>query len=314
MRQLSLRTRIMFAIAAFVVIALAGGGTTIWIVHRMDGALSSVISSRVAALNAAQEMESSLAMQRGLLSYYFIDGNAQWLTQLDQDRYGFENWLKKTRELSDSAAEREILNNIESRYIRYTEVRDHVIDLYKAGRREDGYKLHRDVRNPFFAVRELMEEFKRIQYDRIGSLSGKVHFQVVLFDIAASAAMVLALALGVTLAVLLLNRVLVPIRLLALAADKRPEASAREPDEVKALGRKMQELIESVDITRTELELSREHLLQSEKLVQIGKLAAGVAHSIRNPLTSVKMRLFTMERTLSLSPPRRRTWMSFPRR
>jgi signal transduction histidine kinase len=52
--------------------------------------------------------------------------------------------------------------------------------------------------------------------------------------------------------------------------------------------------------TQSELEKSREHLLQSEKLALVGKLAAGTSHSIRNPLTSVKMRLFSLGRSLDL--------------
>jgi signal transduction histidine kinase len=60
-------------------------------------------------------------------------------------------------------------------------------------------------------------------------------------------------------------------------------------------------LIEDVDTTHSELEKSREHLFHSEKMAMVGKLAAGMAHSIRNPFTSVKMRLFSLSRSSNLS-------------
>ena len=73
------------------------------------------------------------------------------------------------------------------------------------------------------------------------------------------------------------------------------------PDEVAALSNRVHSLIEDVDLAQTELTRSQEHLLQSGKWAMVGKLAAGVAHSIRNPLTSVNMRLFSLKRSLAMS-------------
>lgn len=62
----------------------------------------------------------------------------------------------------------------------------------------------------------------------------------------------------------------------------------------------MREMREAVHRTQAELAESNKNLRHVEKLAMVGKLAAGVAHSVRNPLTSVKLRLFSLERRLTL--------------
>ena len=61
---------------------------------------------------------------------------------------------------------------------------------------------------------------------------------------------------------------------------------------------RVEALREQVDKKQVELDESHQTLRQVEKLAMVGKLAAGVAHSVRNPLTAVKLRLFSLERTM----------------
>jgi signal transduction histidine kinase len=57
---------------------------------------------------------------------------------------------------------------------------------------------------------------------------------------------------------------------------------------------------------RTRLVQSQTLLASQEKLATLGTLAAGIAHEIRNPLTSLKARLYTLDKHLHAVPAARK--------
>jgi signal transduction histidine kinase len=58
-------------------------------------------------------------------------------------------------------------------------------------------------------------------------------------------------------------------------------------DELRNNRRELEERLEELDRAYTELEQTQESLIRSEKLASVGQLAAGVAHEVGNPLSSI---------------------------
>ena len=271
-----------------------------WHTYRMGHLFTSVIDTAVMGLQAAEELETALVRQKGLTTYYFLDGNPDWLNQLEELNESFNSWLKKARKSAQTDNERSILNQIESEYLRYIFARDQVIQLYQAGKREAGAQRHWDVRKQFFAIQGLCDQYRVIHKEEINDAWKKSRAQTRMVKGMTLVALPSVLVLGVLLAYILLNQILKPIRILSMEAGD-VDINSSLPREMTALSQRVHSLMENVDQTQSELQQSRAHLLQAEKLAMVGKLAAGVAHTIRNPLTSVNMRLFSLERSLELS-------------
>jgi signal transduction histidine kinase len=300
-KRLSLRTRIFIILAALLLTTLAGGLVTMWHSEATDSLFATLIDRNLASFQAAEELENSLLIQKGYLTYFFLDGNPDWLDKLAVHNRGFKKWLDKARASAYTPPMFEIIDQIDLLYQDYLKQREEVINLYKAGQRQEGYELHQELRKQFAAIYQMCERYKVIHEYAINRIRSESRANARLINSLTLLAMFIVVSLGTIFIYILIKQILGPIRQLAL--ETGPEAGdANVPDEIKALSRRVYNLIDDVDQAQSRLEKSQEYLLQSEKLALVGRLAAGVAHSIRNPLTSVKMRLFSLERHLQLSP------------
>jgi signal transduction histidine kinase len=299
-KNLSLRARLVALLTALVLTTIGGGLVTLWHNAAMDSLLTSLIDKNLASYHAAEGLETALLQQKGFLTYYFLDGDLQWLKEIARYNLAFEEWLEKARKTAYTGAMREIVSQVDAKYHHYLVGREQVINLYREGKRQAGAKLHWEVRQQYVEILNLCRLYKLTNESAISRVRKESQARAGFVNVFALAVISAVAVLGVLLAYILIKQVLGPIRQLALeTAPANPVT--RVPDEVKALSSRVHSLIEDVDHAQIELERSQEHLLQSGKWAMVGKLAAGVAHSIRNPLTSVNMRLFSLKRSLAMS-------------
>jgi len=296
---MSLRSRIFLIISTLVIITILGALVMVGYTYRMEGLLTRVIDKYMGGLQAAESLELAFVNQKGFVSYYFMDGDPNWLLQMERYRHIFRDKIKKSKRLATTVEEKKALDLIESKYIQYITSKDKVIDLYKSGERETGSKLHEKVREYFFNVLKLCDVYKHLFSEKVQKVKEQSLVQARKLRIIAGSAVLIVLFLAIILIFFLVHDILEPVRRLALETDRK-NGTQKTGDEMKALSLGVHGLIKEYDQTQSELEKSREYLLQSEKMALVGKLAAGTSHSIRNPLTSVKMRLFSLSRSLDL--------------
>jgi len=300
MDRFSLRSRIFSMLTALLFIILAGGFVMVWYTYRMERLLTSIIDEDITAYQTAEALESSLVNQKGFVSYYFLDGNPDWLKRLGAYRQIFTERFKEAQALPKGGPEEQIIGQLDFEYNRYITSKDQVIRHYKVGEYDAGAEIHQNVRNYFFKILDLCKKYKTIQIEKIMLAKAESRAYATKLRSIALMGVLVSFLLGMLMVFVLINQVLDPIKQLAKEANKGDDKK-KSADEVKALSRNVKGLIENANHANIEIEQSREHLLQAEKMVMVGKLAAGTAHSIRNPLTSVKMRLFSLSRSLDLS-------------
>jgi signal transduction histidine kinase len=296
----SLRARVYAILSTLIIITFTGSMIIVWYTFRMEEILISITEKHLQTFQTAESLETALVNQKGFVSYYFLDGDPEWLRQLGEYRQIFKERLNAARHLADTDIQMAAIERIDHEYSAYISAKDRVLAYYKDGDKENGFKLHKEVRYLFFTILDLCEQYKEMQIDQIHKATENSHAQAGKLRYISVLISLLVVIIAIALIFFFIQNILEPLRKLAGEAS-RMGPSTDSQNEIKSLSHSVHDLIDDVDHTHSELQKSRETLLQAEKMALVGKLAAGMAHSIRNPFTSVKMRMFSLGRTLKLT-------------
>lgn len=299
-KQLGLSIRIYVILLLFLGITFAMGVTAIWYAGQFNVLFHRMVSKDMQALDISRELANALANQKGFVTYYFLDGDPKWLNELAVHRRTFQTSIEQAYALNPDPDMKQMLDRIRTNYTAYIQGKDRVIELYQKGDRQSGEQLHWKVRQQYSKLYDLCELYQNANKNRIEKARERSRLESKQLMTAAAAFMAAVLMVSILLALFLVSQIIMPIRRLsrkAAAAEDDPETG----DEVSVLSRRVYGLMEDRDRTLTELQQSKALLMNSEKMALVGKLATEVAHSIRNPMTSINMRLFSLKRNLQLS-------------
>ena len=298
--RISLKNRIYLHLVAIFLVTLSGAAIMVWYSYRIEGVVTAITDENLVAFQSAESLEITLVNQKGYVSYYFLDGNPDWLIQLEKYRRLFSEQLGQARALAQSPEQKQAIDRIADEYAHYIREKDQVINYYKAGDFQSGAKMHQVVRDRFFTILKMCDAYKREHTQSIMAAKQEALTEAARLRDTAMAVIVTQILLVLLLAYLLVYQILNPLRAL-IRETGRNDSIEKSGNDVKTLSQSVRGLIEDAGQTQAELEKSRENLLHADKMAMVGKLAAGMAHSVRNPFTSVKMRLFSLNRSLKLS-------------
>lgn len=299
-KLINLRSQIYLLLAAKVVILIAGGIVICCYTLQIEHTFSEIINKNLVNYQLAETLETALINQKGFVTYYYLDHDPDWLKQLGEHRQVFKERMNEIRTLAETEDQLNTLKAIEKDYTLYISLQDQVVGHYARGENPAGLELHKTVRVLYSNILNASEAYKVVHKQKIAS--DWEHSEKKIQQLIGSVILTATIISGLILLslVILVTKILDPLHRLSQVTSKDKPGKGSK-DDIQALSNNVKGLIREADLAQAKLKQNRELMIQSEKLALVGKLAAGMAHSIRNPLTSVKMRLFSLNRTLALN-------------
>jgi len=297
--KLTLSKRVCGALVGIFLLAVISSGVVLLWAWRAEQAFRLMLTRNLEQSRTTYELQIALLEQGLSTSLYLMGGAPEWLSELRRSRPEFQAWLGKIRGMEPVSEEQEFTDRIARAFEGYDVKNRQAVALYREDKPEQAKQLWLDQAVAHYdRVQSLCEGLSAASSQSMEQAIAVRNAEVKRMNlwVVASLSILATLTLGLFLS---LSRGLFrPLRHLvdSLGKEQAPVYSRSSVEEIRSLGHYIDGLRGEVAEMRSRLSASQRRLLDAEKLASIGKLAASVAHEIRSPLTSLRLRVFSVQK------------------